>query len=390
MARPTPQLTAALDILDWLHFNQALVYSVFSEEDVFWLRKIFERVKAAVAATRQSGIDAEIMKHYVLCYLEIFLSDGDSIGFSEAETYEKVLKYNKIFFSAMVNAKAKSTGKHVAESALTIATELCIEFRTAPATVRFRLTERCMVYEFPNAAMSALKWFVEAEAISSAKYKVGTRAHEKHRLVVVRIGLLCELKLTRIETRRAKSPERCKPRRVVEQLFDNVIDKLQSPIEKILIQQAGKLWMEKLYDKEPPDNSIHAFLINHAFERDYVAQFLNQISTVWKHSRFYEATAAAWPSIIGAFDLVIAKFNNEAKKIYESRKNTATSSDDVSKTLLLHGFTIQARTLYLHHREFNQVIQPRIKNYYASLQSSKRVIAAEDEDFWYFILCTTS
>lgn len=387
MARPTPQQTAALNILDWLHFNQSLVYAVFSDEHRLWLNKIFERVKVAVAATGKTGVEAEIMKHYVLCYLEILISDQhvpDWPDCPDGEIYEKVQRYNKIFFAGMLHAIVGARG-YSSDVELSIAEKLCVDVQEAPVAVRFRLAERCLAFEYPNAARDALVWFAETQAFPCAKYRDGTIAHEQHATVVTRIGLLCEFELMRKSSMRER-----KAQGVAETLFANMAAALPSPFDKILVHQAGKLWTEKFYGVATPSNSVLSFLVDRAFDKDYVAQFLKYISTLWTRRRLCEGTAAAWVGIIGASNLVMAKLDDGTKPLYESTKNAGTISDEASKSLLCHGLSINARTLYLHYREFDQLIRPRIAVYYATLQSFERVIAADDEDIWYFILCVVS
>jgi hypothetical protein len=75
MGRITPQQIATLDILDWLYFNQILVFSVYSQNDQRWLKRIVDLVGDSVTKVGATGLKAEYLKHYVLCLLEIFLAD---------------------------------------------------------------------------------------------------------------------------------------------------------------------------------------------------------------------------------------------------------------------------------------------------------------------------
>ncbi|UOD29820.1 hypothetical protein INH39_31370 [Massilia violaceinigra] len=381
MTKSTPQQGAALNILDWLHFNQALVYAVVGDDDVSWLFSIVERVKAAVAATGKTGVEAEIMKHYVLCYLEIGAADENISDYPDAAVCEQVLGCNQRYFTAMLRARAHAATGYCSNAEMAIAGQLCADVKAAPVAVRFRLTERCLALEYPNAARDALLWFAATNALPCAKYSKDNRKRDT--TVLARIGLLCEFELMRQSVRGGR-----KAKGVGQILFENIAAAIPSPFDRKLVEQAGALWLEKFYGTEPISNAWLPFLVDRAFDAEYVGLFLDNVSTRWQRRRLCEGTAAAWAGIIGAFNLVVARLNDDATPLYASKNdNAGTLSDAASKSLFRHGLTIRARTLYAHYDQFERSIRPRIADYYANLQSCGSVIPADDEDIWYVMLC---
>jgi hypothetical protein len=387
MSRPTSQQIAGLNILDWLYFNQVLVYSVFSGEHLCCLYNIVEKVKAAVAAAGATGIEAEVMKHYILCYLEIFVSDENIPGHPD---FEKVMRFNKDFFAAFIMAIGKKTRDYSSIDACSIAHGLIADVISAPVAVRFRLAERCLALEYPSAAHEALMWFAESEVIKCAKFRFSSRPNKNKRhepliTIITRIGLLCEFELMRNASRRVRGVPT-----LAETLFTRIASELPS-FSKVLVLQAGKLWIEKFHSIESVENSFAIFSTDHAFDKKYVSIFLSNLNLKWSRSRFCLGTSASWVGIIGAFYIVLLKSLGNSKAVYienNSKKldaDTDTLANAAKDVMRRYGMEILGRTLYLRYREFNEKIRPRVVDYYIRVNVGDRVTAAEEEDINYFI-----
>ena len=381
MAKITPSQHAALDILDWLHFNQALVHFVYSATDRKYLEELVARLQEAVAATGATGIDAEVMKHYALGYLEIGLSDEMVPATDVDGNMLKLRKFNKDFLTASILAYGKVARDYDSATAWGIAELLRADVAAAPVAVRFRLAERCLALEYPDAARTALVWFAQSQVLPCAKYRQDFTAQPSHDAIVARIGLLCEFDIWRKSLRRTR-----KGNGAVDFMFDRIANEQPDSLSKMAVLQAGKLLAAKFYGIEPPDNKSLTFRVERAADNDYVGQFLGYANTMWSRRRLCEGTAMAWVGIIGAFEIALARRDSLATPVYNNAKAGASLAEQASATMAQHGLTIQARALYLAYSQFDQLIWPRIATYYEFVKTSAGVIPADDDDFWYFML----
>lgn len=392
MGRTPPRQKAALDVLDWLHFNQVLVYAVYDNAHVALLAKIVAHVKAAAAEAGAVGIEAELMKHYVFCFLEIVLTD-ERAGDANCHAFQQVAHFNKVFFMAMMSANVTAVRGDFPAVTLAIVDTISNELMTLPAVLRFRLAERCLALEYPNAAHESFVWFVRAQVLPCSKYRVASMPRAFHAAIVTRVGLLCEFELARLSMRQAR-----KGKSVAEQLFDAIAG-TQSGLNKILVQQAGQLWSDNLYGApllRGEEISLLAFSVPQALDSDYVAGFLENLHGRWRRPRLYEGTAAAWPAILGAFHIVLALCNDDENErsgprrtLHNEENNQGTLSSEASDAMARHGVVILGRPLVQRYREFEQQYRPRIAAYYADLNACEWVMPADQDDLWYLRLHAT-
>lgn len=379
MGKPTVQQIAGLDILDWLYFNQTLVHAVMDDDVLAWLIEIVERVKTAVAATGATDMEAEIMKHYVLCFLEILASDDHA----DAEV-AKLSQYNKNCFCAMLMAISDLARNDSLSEAQGIANALVDYVLSAPAVVRVRLADRCLAVEYMGAAHEGFMWLVKAEAISCAKFRdADVRPHPSHEAIVARIGLLCEFECEKFHFREVQQA------RVLPSLRFREIASTLSMYDKQLVLEASELWLDHHFPGVP--RSFPIFCVDRQSDKDYVVNFLKLVHSNWTRQRFCVGTLAGWVSNLGALIIMIHKSLDDPRPIYieenEENKKNKNSADTLAKaaknTMLRYGMTIHARSLYVRYREFTTTMLPRIRVYCNAIQIVPGVLAAEEEDHFY-------
>jgi hypothetical protein len=368
-----------MDILDWLHFNQVLVFGAVRDEHHGMWVNIIEAVKSAVAATGRAGVNAEILKHYVICVLEIYVTD-ETIPDTNNESIAKLLRFNKTFFAALQLANIGEIHGIDREVVLAIVDSLYDTVQVMPVSVRHRFAERCLAVEYPTAALEAFVWFVRTQIIPCAKYVPTTPLRPTHAEVIARVGLLCEFEMARKVMRRTR-----KGSSIATNLFDHIASTV-APQHSGLVREAGKLYAEKHFGADPNELRLRLFSVDRASDDLYVADFLDAIKRQWARPRLCQGTAAGWPGILGAYIIFQYKIGGSAKPLYNAKDNRGTLSDDANAAMKRFGFTVDGRTLYEHYRKLDERIFGRIEAYSARLDESERALPADDDDAWYVLL----
>jgi hypothetical protein len=395
MARITHQQIATLNILDWLYFNQVLVFSAYSQNDREWLKRIIDRVSDSVSETGVTGLKSELLKHYVLCLLEIFLSDdlldkpkievfGRDINIVppagiDAGTLHRVLKYYKNFFSAVVIESGELAHKESLIPAQEIARDLLEHFCGAPVSVRYRLAERCLTYEFKNTPLDCFSWLAKLEVIRSAKYQSKDWVTPLPEQVIMRIGLLCEFEILRKLIGRMRRAPNLAEMVLKHKRTDELPESVTNPLVK------NRQQLETLaYDKSLRETWI-GFDFDRQFDPRYIAYFFTQVSHYFHRIRLWQGTQASWLGMLGGFIVEMERSCSCTNKpIYIELNNGGTITDDVSTFLRERGFSITGRTLYSGHRLFKEEIKSKVCSYYALLSIAKVTSPPEYDDVFYY------
>lgn len=396
MSRVTPKQIAALDILDWLYFNQILVLSIYSENDQKWLKQIVDHVIDSVAKTGATGLKAEYLKHGVLCLLEIFLAD-DMEKFrikldinvelpSEeiADTLHRIHKYHSKLFSAWFIASGELARGESMSAALEIASDLQEQFCDAPASIRHRLAERCMAYEFKEAPLDFFTWLAELQVIRCGQYQSKNRITQLSELVIARIGLMCEFEiLRRFIGRKGKAMN------MAEIMLKNYISELPQGVTIQLLE--NKHQFENMTYTEPYSNTWLTFDINRRLDSTYIAYFFTQVSRYFHRIRLWQGTLASWVGTLGGFMVEMEMSCSHTKKsIYVESNNKGSITDDVSTFLHKQGFSIAGRALYERHRHFAKEIKSKVLFYYKMLEITEVAPPPENEDMYYYSVVALS
>ena len=384
MARTVPHQVAALDILDWIYFNQGLVFCVYTEQEQDCLYRLVEAVKAAVARTGATGLEAECLKHTVLCLMEIGLHDPiESLPTPKPiplpagltrEVHAEIAAYRRDYFMAMVIAVGRTARPLALDAAIGITNDLLGEFRAAPATVRYRLVERCLAFEHMAAPLAFFCWLMETGMIRSSKCLPEKARSSADQDTIVRIGLLCEFESIRHSmialSRQQKAVEGLLPladdlsARVSQQLLDNV-----DHYRRLAYAKNHRLI---LFDP----SRIH--------DAAYVRQFLLDYRQICFRSRLVEGTQAKWMGMLGASIISLGKILvSPEKPIYVENNNAGSATEQVAALLLERGCTITPRTLYESYREFVEKICPRLRKYHAAQIRTGAAPPADCQDLFY-------
>lgn len=395
MARVGQHQSTALDVLDWLSFDQALVRCAYGVADRGWMLRLLERLKSAVASTGATGKAAECIKHTVLCLMEVALQDSMKdvlVTYSETlpggfdptllqlpegidpVVYDRVHSFQRDFFMGAVlgiGQKARTVDLNVAT---TIAYELIPEFRTAPASVRFRLTERMLAFEFEESPLQFFSWLLEQDVLRSTKWHSHEATRQSDEDVITRIGLLCEF----------------------ETIRNWIISCSSSPdAEHVMLAQAPhgsnnakKQLLEYQYFWNLLDltkkRSMTAFFPDRLRNKEYARQFVRNVGRSFPRMRLVPGTQGRWLSMIGALMVSIRKaYVAPEAAIYDECNNDDSNTAAIAKYLANWGFEIEPRTLYLGHKHYVREIAPRIKLYHEYQIRTGFVPSPHSEDLGY-------
>jgi hypothetical protein len=390
MGRIPSWQSAAVDVLDRLLFNQILVFRVYSDSEREWLARIVNGVTSAVGETDTTGLHAQCLTHCVLCLMEVQLSeDLDKLrlpgivfperpeGVSEEQS-RRIQEYNRSYFQASVIAMSKMVHGDAMAPAFEIAKDLTPALRHAPASVRYRLVERCLVYAFPQAPLDGLSWLVKSDVIRSDKQMAAKLTELPTPAVFARIGLLCEFDMIRNYIGRvAGAPN------VAAVALNNSAIKLSEATNKVLLRM--QYGIEELTRLESLSNSVPTFDTGKLHDPDYLRDFYERVSRFCPHMRIAKGTLGKWVGALGAVMVEIDRFRHRTdKRIYVEADNRNTITSNVACALKHRGFTVGGRTLYTRHSEFSEKLFNQVRTYHQILGSAGAAIPAHFGDFFYY------
>jgi hypothetical protein len=399
MGRITAQQTAALDVLDWLYFNHVLVLCVAGDDDLTWFKQFIDQVDERVRQAGLAGSQAECMKHYVLCFMEILLADPIEKLVEnnfiapipmppglDADKFREHNEFKQRYFLAMVLAVGETAHHESLGAALDIATELLDDFRDAPATVRHRLAERCLAFQFLHAPFDFFTWVAELEVIHCNKFQAKRTSFVPDN-VIVRIVLLCEFESIRRSVTSEQSDIAS-----VRALLEGLASSLSVKARKLLLRD--KHHYETQFYTQPSSRRMHIFDLDKLRDPDYVRQFLEGFNNVFHRNRLWQGSQASWLGMLGAALVALHKAHVSPElPIYmyvspyedkgKDRKEQDCTADRIALFLRQRGFTIHARTLYDRHCHFTGDLSARVLCYYNALRLAGAAPPADSPDMFY-------
>jgi hypothetical protein len=384
MGRTIPNQATALDILDWLYFNQALVFCTYKEPEWVWLYQLVDEVKSAVAHSGATGIEAECLKHTVLCLMEIGLHDPlESLPTPEPiplpagltpESHAEFETFRRNYFMGLVIAVGEMARSFPLRVAIDIAESLLGKFSAAPVTIKYRLVERCLAFEYMLAPLEFFSWLLEQGVICSQKFQSEKATVSSDSLAIVRIGLLCEF-----ETLRHSMIALTKHQGQFEGLL-KLSDKLSSHAVQQLLENMHHY--QRLAYAE--SRTMIAFNPDRIREPTYVRHFLDTYRKNCFRTRLISGTQAKWLGMLGATMVSIYKtLVGPDKPIYIENSSSDSVTKQIEAFLQKRGCTILPRTLYENYRQFVEETRPRVEVYNAVQVQTGATPPVDTQDIFY-------
>lgn len=376
MGKVTAQQEAAMNVLDWLLFNRLTVAGGIDQVAIRGWRDLIDQVDKAVASKGVDGVGADVIKHYILCFLEILLSDYASL---EPDMI-RLQEFHQRFFISMCIVHNINLSEPECYVALELAEELLPAYRNAPPAMRYRLAERCLVTKYPDAPVQFLIWCVRAGVMPCSRYKDGTPLPKSYETVISRIGLLCEFELARVAVRGMQ-----KRRLPVVDLFDRLTANMDRH-DAAIVREAGTLYLDQHFGPEAPRPKLIRFDIARAFDDHYATFFLRQMGRLWQRPRLQHSTAAGWIGLLGGGEM-LTRPETFDMPLYNAKNSAGTRSGSASTAMYTAGFVLDARSIYRHYLNLITHTLHPVRMYSTLLNQSTHVLSADCEDYMYAAVC---
>ncbi|EPG9256230.1 hypothetical protein ABN115_17075 [Providencia rettgeri] len=358
---------AAFDAIDTLHFNQILMSFVYEEPIEEWYHYILNRINGEIQKKGITGKQAEIAKHYILANLEIHLSvdnkyllyvaenvknnNIDDESYSK-ETAKKVVEHGINFSLAYLSFIADKNGidrEFVSQVVDDLINDDKVSLSTMPFFIKYRLTECCYAFEYPDAPIGFYHELVSHDIIPCGKYSPNIDKNVKESglelsLLFIRAGLLFEFRMLQSAIRTMISVD------LKNEIFFTKHDSDVYHINRRMIAD---------YYKRPIN-----FQCNEYVSEIDAEKLLKNMSKFYVHKRMFSGTQGSWLGTLGAFDIEASRWNEPNKAIYDEADNNLTISEKVKSKLLDYGFSVSARSLYLRHKAIRQDNYSKIQRYY--------------------------
>ncbi len=373
MGRIAASHVAGLDLIDKLFFNQVLVFCLF-EEELVWLKELAADLDRELTGKGITGVHRQVLKHCVLCMMEIELSDSllrlreaypDKLpALPEAmseEGFQETERYTLEFFQGMVLAAASLSHQSDTQLVIEITNALLEKYREAPATVRFRLVDRMFAFEFMPAPIDCFTWLAKMGVLDSSKHPgVGLKSRYQPEFLQ-RLALMCEFDLHRDHNWRTARLD------VLASSGLHVIAK-ETPQESrdLLLQQEIKR-MEVL-SKPELNHRIPGVDLGELENPASIQRFFTHLNTYALRFRFFQGSLASWTGMMcGGGVEILHRLQDRKRPIYADEFNEGSLTQLISEGMSARGFEITARTIYERHRDFKETVLAMITTYYQLL-----------------------
>ena len=418
MAKPSKIQNICLDIFDLLHFNDVLVNRFFTPDDINWLRAIDGKLNQEIENLTITGINAEIIKHYVLCTLEMHLGVDDNFLTKSANVINQMSEkskteltqshgtilpekiqvskndeeiHNRVTTSELCSSLAilsiimeqNDVDKElVTNLSFKILDDTTLKIQDAPPSVKYRLTQRILAFEHELSSLLFYKKIIMMDLVDTKKHHHKNNELERSpyvNQVFVRACLLVEFEILRefmgrnlvLDSKGITIP---------------VPDKTLSEKKRAELGQNYK----KMIDFFFLDKKRRSFIISNPYQNPAkitIEQFLKNSSNYFNRVKIFSKNKGRLLGILGAhlMDLEKSCSLEEGKQIplYSEINNNGSASHRAAVFLSQLGFSISARNLYLCHKKLNATDYKQICFYSHNLSQLTFNLPWHYEDTFY-------
>ena len=395
MGRISAAQVAGLDLVDKLFFNQILVYRLFEEEELCWLKDLHDDIEGELTERDIVGVQRQIVKHCVLCLLEAQLSESillikesfpDKVPPQPAdfapERFEETERYKLEFFQAVVLVGLSKLHDCDMDLCIDITNKLHTEYAEAPATVRYRLVERMFAFNFIGAPIDCFTWLSQMGVLNSAKHRGLDLKSRYTPEFLQRLALLCEFDMVRDYVRRATELGRSKSSITVAQAQLDEFKELSDQTRDMLVQKMSKAMK---VDSMPKLKNSYPVLGLHELEHQAsVERFFTSLNSYAIRFRTFQGSLASWTGMLCGGAVEVLHHRQDRKPaIYAGEFNEGSLTDKIHKGMSARGFEITPRAIYDRHRDFKETILRTVGIYYHMQQAQNVAIPPDLCDLTY-------
>ncbi len=375
----------AIDIIDIIHFfNIYTGYNVFMSSKKFKEEKkinqiFFNDLLVLVNTTLEKyNVPNEsiiFFKHYLYCGIEINLN---KIDYEKAESLctnipklpidlddaLKINEHNRTFCTDLLCPFLEKRNinfdfyRSILDEIITILKE-----KNFPLSCYFRLNLRILSFEYPLASINVYQKFLDLGILHNSRYPRKSSNNELLEKVFLRSLLAIEFEIFRDYSIS-----------YFDSIFNNSIDlskfnliaKNDFPSEdhKENYVKYYKKNLERTLDHYYFDKKISFYSLGDINDKDEIINFLKYMNQNYIHHNFFSNKQANLLGTLGSQLIFYFSYTYSDKKAiyceYKS-KNGLTWSEIASNTLKDTGFTVSARTLYLHYKKLRKTNYEQIQ-----------------------------
>lgn len=373
MARLTPSHIAGLDLIDKLFFNQILVFCCFSEE-LRWLIELDKDLECELTERGLAGPHRQVVKHSVTSLLEADLSESmlqlkevypdvcpDFPSNLDRGICNKVEEHDRFFFKAAFLAVLSKAHQCDSNASVQISGKLVEKYRNAPATFRYRLSDRLFAWNFMAAPVDCFTWLSKMGVLKSSKHPGKFLTERYGPEFLHRLVLLCELDELRSFMRRSSGTKGSNG--VV--MFDEM-SRSGNLTPEAISSLMNKAFKELQVTSMPHlKNSFPCMHLGRLQDSATVQRFFANLNNYSLRVRTFQGGLSSWTGMLcGGIVEVLAGISEENTAIYAAQFNDGTLTDRISKAMSLRGFLITDRAIYERHRDFKETILKAVETYY--------------------------
>lgn len=339
----------ALEVVDYLYFYDIVAVETFNEEKKATYSRLLNAIDYILSDRNLSSIQYEIYKHYLLCGVEVYITQHSNIKIGKVdkvltqqqkdEAYKEISQQRMdIIFEALIqelNDRGLGT-EHYWQDILKIFYSSKIS--NASISFGFRLVSQVLWSEFEGSiAANVYRKFVglnilQKNIYSSSKYNVNEVENE---IIFLRAMLFIEFEILRKKLH-----------------IKNDIKNLELSMTSETISDSLRQKKKKYFEKNSNFFTSSDFLKIDNYDlkdKSKVEAYLLSMNPSFCHNRIFTNSHGVWVSLLGAWYLNY-EYLTTKKPIYNEANNKGTCSD-IARIIMKkdYGFNISGKSLYLKY-----------------------------------------
>lgn len=292
------------------------------------------------------------------------------------ETFEKITKHERVFSLAMLSIIASHNGvptNFFLQATDELMNDKVLALSTMPFIIRYRLTECCYAYEYPDAPFLFYHELVNRNIIACGKYSRKTDKYTRElnselSLLFIRAGLLFELKMLQ------RMLEVTIPYEKNGTIVLPKLDAETSRTDRKLLAD----YYKRLVDLSLQGKGEGILLFFKCKEHVSVIKakkFLNNMNRFYFHKRMFGGTQGSWLGTLGACEIEFCCDEEPELAIYYEADNSLAISEKVKSKFFDYGFSVSARSLYLRHKAIKKDGYSKIRYYHSMLLDQQYMLS---------------
>ncbi|MBF4455216.1 hypothetical protein IRT38_07430 [Acinetobacter sp. SK-43] len=336
----------AFDVIDYLYFYDIAALEVFTEEKKHVYSLLVKVIHKRLSKKNLDSRQYEILKHYLLCGIEIVLNEPDRLDFSLHDLYTPLNENKDVNFmrqqialNALVNEMKKGGVYYhgfIGDIYKIIGSSQIDE---ASKPVKFRLVSQVLWSEFEGSiAAHIYRKFINLKILSVAKSSPTNSYDEtKNEHVFLRALLFIEFEVLR---------------KKLHLRYD-----LKGVTQSVDVKNLSASLQEKraiYYEKYSRLLNSRDFPKIYTYDQDIESQikdYLQKLSPSFCHNRIF-TNRNIWTSLLGGWELKYEKKTNLKKSICGEVSKGQTCSEIASHVMReRYGLTVNPKNLYWYYKE---------------------------------------